>query len=130
MDKTKLKLIQETSGLNELADLIHQNARDKGFHDDQLSRERFMERHLLLTVCEAAEAAEAIREGKMDKRCDKADKMFEMGLPPLTCIEEELADILIRTLDQCRRLGLDPLLMVRAKHAYNTTRPHLHGKKF
>ena len=130
MDKNKLKLIQETSGLNELADLIYQNARDKGFHDDQLSRERFIERALFLTVSEAVEGFEALREGRMDKRCDKADKMFDLGLPPLTCIEEELADILIRTLDQCRRLGLDPLLIVRAKHAYNTTRPHLHGKKF
>ena len=31
--------------LNEIADAVHANAREKGFHDDGLTREQFVERH-------------------------------------------------------------------------------------
>jgi hypothetical protein len=50
-------------------------------------------------------------------------------MAPLTCREEEYADIIIRTLDQCRRLGVDIQRAVEIKHAYNLTRPYKHGKK-
>lgn len=56
--------------------------------------------------------------------------MLALGLPALTCAEEEYADIVIRALDQCRRLGIDIQRAIEAKHAYNRTREYKHGKKF
>jgi NTP pyrophosphatase (non-canonical NTP hydrolase) len=51
------------------------------------------------------------------------------GRRPLTCIEEELADIIIRTLDTAQAFGVDIDRAVTAKMAYNATRPHRHGGK-
>lgn len=116
--------------LNEIADAAHNNAIAKGFHDDGLTDAQFIERHANLLHEEVSELFSAVRTDQWDKPCDKADKMIALGIPPLTCAEEELADIIIRVLDQCRRLRLDPERIVLAKHRYNTTRPHKHGKKF
>lgn len=41
----------------------------------------------------------------------------------------ELADVLIRVFDFCYRHGIDMTTALRLKHAYNATRPHLHGGK-
>lgn len=116
--------------LNEIADAVHANAREKGFHDDGLTNEQFLERHCMLLVGEVAELHEALRKGEASMPCDKAEKMFNAGMPPLTCAEEELADVIIRALDISRRLGINIHGAIQAKHAYNTTRPHMHGKKF
>ncbi len=61
--------------------------------------------------------------------CDKADKMIANGIHPLTCLEEELADILIRTLDTAHAFGIDIDRAVEAKMAYNATRGHRYGGK-
>lgn len=61
--------------------------------------------------------------------CDKAVKMHAMDLPMLTCIEEELADILIRTLDTAHAFGVDIDRAVETKMKYNATRAHRHGGK-
>ena len=116
--------------LNEIADAVHANAREKGFHDDGLTREQFVERHSNLIHNEVSELHEALRAGKLDSLCDKTEKMLALGLPALTCAEEEYADIVIRALDQCRRLGIDIQRAIEAKHAYNRTREYKHGKKF
>lgn len=41
----------------------------------------------------------------------------------------ELADVLIRVFDFCYRHGIDIQQALELKHAYNATRPHLHGGK-
>ena len=114
--------------LNEIADAAHANAKAKGFHDDGLSREQFVVRHCCLLHEEVSELFSSVRSGKIDELCDKTDKMLALGLPALTCAEEEYADIVIRVLDQCRRLGIDIQRAIESKHAYNLTRPHMHGK--
>lgn len=113
--------------IDQIADAVHANARDKGFHDGPDSE--FLPNQLNNLVGEVSELWDAHRSGKLHDYCDKADKMALLGLPPLTCIEEEYADIIIRTLDQCRRLGVDISRAISIKHTFNTTRPHMHGKK-
>lgn len=78
---------------------------------------------------EVSELWEAFRAGKLHEPCDKVEKMRSMGLPALTCAEEELADIIIRALDTSRALGIDIGRAITTKHLYNVSRPHLHGGK-
>jgi NTP pyrophosphatase (non-canonical NTP hydrolase) len=78
---------------------------------------------------EVSEFWEAFRDGTLNEPCDKAHKMEALGLQPLTCAEEEIADALIRTLDTANAFGVDVAKAVAAKIAYNATRPKLHGGK-
>ncbi len=136
MNTTKLPIWSELvklTTINELADAAHENAKSKGFHDGKDAGEtdqEFVIMHSNLLHEEVTELFSAMRTGTFNERCDKADKMDELGLPALTCAEEEYADIVIRVFDQCRRLGIDIEMAIQAKHGYNTTRPHKHGKKF
>lgn len=116
--------------LDQIADAVHANARDKGFHEESQSLDDFVDAQTNNLHDEVSELHEALRNGTLHSPCDKADKMIEAGLEVLTCAEEEYADIIIRALDQCRRLGIDIQRAIEIKHAYNKTRPHLHGKKF
>lgn len=78
---------------------------------------------------EISELWEAYRKNELDKPCDKAPKMRALGLPELTCAEEEIADILIRTLDTAEFWGLDISRAMKAKHLYNASRSFRHGNK-
>lgn len=109
--------------LNDLACMAYTNATAKGFHDGDrvpLPISRIAE-FVANLHGEASELWEAARKGKLGDLCDK-------GIP-LTCAEEELADILIRCLDTAVALGVNIGKAVATKHAYNTTRPHKHGGK-
>lgn len=116
-------------GLKDWAEHVHEIARDKGWHEEAMSRREKMSVYLMNIVGEASEAWEAFRAGNAQKPCDKAEKMRTMGLRPLTCLEEELADIVIRVFDSAEALGIDIEAAVRAKSAYNETRSHRHGGK-
>jgi NTP pyrophosphatase (non-canonical NTP hydrolase) len=78
---------------------------------------------------EVSELWEAFRDGKLNAACNKAEKMTALGLPPMTCAEEELADIVIRCLDTADALGVDLMRAIVAKHVFNTTRSFQHGGK-
>ena len=75
---------------------------------------------------EVSELHEAWRNNKLNDPCDKAEKMAAAGLPPLTCKEEENADIVIRVLDNCRHLGIDIARAIEIKHSFNATRERRH----
>lgn len=118
--------------IDQIADAAHANAISKGFHANLGDRTKdgdFIKDSVCLLHEEVTELFSAYRSGNFNKPCDKADKMIQLGLTPLTCAEEEYADIVIRVLDQCRRLGIDIQKAIEVKHAYNTTRPHMHGGK-
>jgi len=78
---------------------------------------------------ETTELWEAARNGALFSPCDKAPKMEANGLQPLTCAEEEVADIMIRLLDLSHYLGIDLAKAVLNKQLYNASRPHRHGGK-
>lgn len=115
--------------LNEIADAVHRLAWDKGWHKHDENEDAFIERACNNLHDEVSELHESWRNNSLREPCDKAAKMEVVGIVPLTCIEEEMADIIIRVLDNSRKLGVDIQSAVLRKHSYNATREHRHGGK-
>lgn len=105
--------------LNALAIHVYGIAKSKGFHEEPVP---------IAVACanlhgEVSELWEAYRRGLLDKPCDKKTAQT------LTCLEEELADIIIRALDTAEENGVDIGRAVMVKSAYNETRAHMNGGK-
>lgn len=96
------------SAINAFAKEITANAVQKGFWDDNTHPAI----KLMLIVTEVAEACEA----------DRMDDLCNFG--------EELADIIIRTLDLAQHLGINIGQELVDKHLINLQRPRKHGKKY
>lgn len=95
----------DTEQLNKLATDIHELAKAKGWHSFKETNGQFLTRAHNNMHGEISELWESNRAGTLGTLCDKAEKMREAGLEPLTCAEEELADIVIRVLDSVKRMG-------------------------
>lgn len=108
---------------------VYELACEKGWHDEKRPRGEELAIHLMNLHSEVSECWEAYRAGRLDQPCDKAERMREMGLRPLTCLEEELADIVIRVMDDAVALDVDLEAAMEAKHAYNASRSRRHGGK-
>lgn len=126
--------------LNRLRDAVSANAKAKGFKDPPPGIPREVWQSPQLDVIRAAvysanlhgeqsEMWEAARKGKLHAPCDKAQGMIDKGLPSLTCAEEELADIIIRCLDNAAEFNVDIAKAVAVKMAYNSGRAYKHGDK-
>lgn len=115
--------------LSHLAKHLHETAKEKGWYDKEETDDAFLERTCNNLHDEISELHEAWRNGALHDPCDKADKMRAEGLRELTCLQEELADIVIRALDTAVRLNVDIGLAVAIKAAFNQTRPYRHGGK-
>jgi NTP pyrophosphatase (non-canonical NTP hydrolase) len=115
--------------LNSMRDAVHELAREKGWYDDPETDGQFITRAVANLHSEVSELWEAYRGNKLDAPCDKADKMIAAGIDPLTCKEEELADIIIRALDDAARLNVNIARAVCLKHHFNKTRDTRHGGK-
>jgi NTP pyrophosphatase (non-canonical NTP hydrolase) len=121
------------TNISEIANAVHQLAVDKGWHDKwrngEETEDMFIERSCNNLHNEVCELHEAWRNNQLRQPCDKAEKMRELGLPELSCLEEEMADIVIRVLDSCRRLDIDIARAINTKHQFNMSRSTRHGGK-
>ena len=115
--------------IGEIAKEVHALACEKGWHSDDETEDAFIERSCNNFHDEVSELHEAWRNNNLHSLCDKAADMELIGVIPLTCLEEEMADIIIRALDSCRKLGVDIESAIETKHEYNKSRPHRHGGK-
>jgi len=115
--------------INNLADEIYEDAKKKGWYDKEESENQYIERMCNNLHDEVSELHEAWRNGLLRVDCDKTDKMTAMGLPAITSLEEELADIIIRALDNSKRLGVNIERAIEIKLKFNKSRPYRHGNK-
>ena len=92
--------------LNELSQLCHSIAVEKGFWDEK----RNIGEALMLIVTELAEAMEAYRHQDEEN------------------FREELADTFIRLFDLCGGLNVDIEAEIEKKSRKNKDRPYKHGK--
>lgn len=108
--------------INAIADELYANAKNKGFHDGDLDQSDvdLMSKWTANLHGEVSELWEAARKGQLNKQCDKD--------VPLTCAEEEFADIFIRCCDSAKAFGIDLGRAVHIKAQYNASRPYMHGK--
>lgn len=112
--------------LNQIARKCHMQAVKSGFYSFEEDTRHFIARFCSNLHAEISELWEAFRKGQIDEPCDKPVQVHGRAM---TCKEEELADILIRTLDACSHLGIDADACVAAKMEYNESRPFRHGGK-
>ena len=106
--------------LNELAYHIHENAKAKGWWDDE---RKFPEIAALIH----SEVSEALEEWRSGHAPDYIYYYGEAGKPEGVPIE--LADAIIRIMDYAANEGIDLDEAIQVKMAYNKTRPHRHGGK-
>jgi NTP pyrophosphatase (non-canonical NTP hydrolase) len=105
-------------GLDALAAMLHETAREKGFWDGEYSHDKIGNK-LALVHSEVTEVLEAIRKSKGSEQ-----------------VVEEMADVIIRLLDVYAAMrneeqilhSLDEIL--EAKINKNKERPRLHGNLF
>jgi NTP pyrophosphatase (non-canonical NTP hydrolase) len=115
--------------LNQIAEEVHTNAVAKGFYRPGETEDEFIERACNNLHDEVSELHEAWRNNRLHELCDKAQDMEAIGIPPLTCAEEELADVIIRAADNARHLNIDVDYAVERKQLFNKSRPYKHGGK-
>lgn len=105
--------------LDEYASAVHKTAREKGFWPEGNINDIFIAKQCMMIVSEVTETMEAIRKDRGSKE-----------------VVEELADILIRTLDLysgLKRSGYVSESLEESfnnKTKFNQTRPERHGVRF
>ncbi len=121
----------------EVSKAIHQNAVNKGFWEDGWN----LSERLMLIVSEIAEAQEADRRGDSHPQKDRLDYLLQLdpksgefqdsvkfGIK--NSFGDEMADVIIRTLDLCYKMDIPIEQHIALKMKYNETREYKHGKKY
>lgn len=102
--------------ISELVDEAHAMAKQKGWWEEE---RKVLEIHALIHS-EIAEATECVRAAELPYWNGKD------GKPEGELVE--LADAIIRIADWCGMRGWNLEEAIKAKMAYNATRPYKHGK--
>ncbi len=105
----------------DMADAIHENNVEKGFWPE-VKTDRNMGEAIALAHSELSEALEGWRDGN-----PLSEKIGDRGF---TQAEEEFADAIIRLMDTGKGFDLNIAGAIEAKHEYNKSRPHKHGREF
>lgn len=120
------------SAINLLGYFIHEWAKEKGFWEGkQNDNEKIM-----LMVTELSEAVEALRHNNLISpilnTLSSKDIDGKLYYPhgSISCVEEELADCVIRIMDYCAFKNFNLGKAIIEKMKYNETREHKHGKQF
>ena len=102
--------------LSKFIEEVHNNAVDKGFHDEYHSHGDYIS----LMHSELSESLEEFR---------KRNSMiyYDDGKPEGVAVE--LADCVLRIFDWAGMMGVDLEKVLIEKHAYNKTRSYKHGGK-
>ena len=114
MDRTTELRLAQAGHLRALQTEIHSIARSKGFHDT----ERTVGEGCMLIASEVAEAFEEWRR--------KDSKVYPAWKERFG---EELADIVIRVMDEAELRGVDLASAILAKIDKNRERDYMHGGK-
>lgn len=117
-------------GLNNSAQQIYKNNKEKGFWD----KDRNVGELLMLVTSELGEAMDAHQKGRFADwgsfQKDKETWKLSFKTHIKDTFEDEIADAIIRLLDMCGGLGIDIEHHIQAKLTYNKTRERLHGKRY
>ena len=105
-----------TPDINELAEMIHENAKDHGWWDEEISIPEI----IALCHSELSEALEAYRN---------KEPMVWINDGKPDGIAVEMCDCVIRIFDLLSKEDIDIAETILLKHMYNTTRPYKHGGK-
>lgn len=144
--------------LNQLRDEIHANAKEKGFYDNPKEIGTLLmlvvselgealEADRVGSFCDFSEYEKYRKNAFEFKHKQETDVKFMPRSPYLirssediektafdlyikNSFEDELADVIIRTLDICGYLKIDIERSVLAKIKYNKTRDKLHAKRY
>lgn len=121
--------------ISRIAKLVHENAKNKGFWEKEANTGE----KLMLIVSEVSEAMEADRKSeyylpKTDNEHDERlnDEEWNVWFENFVknTFQDEMADAVIRIFDLCESKGIDIEWHIKRKMRYNSTRPHMHGKKY
>ena len=112
---------------NNLATDLYETSAKNGFwHIDEISEFAIVPIKLALIADEVSEALKVHR----DEFTDTLENVNNMTAEQESEFTEELADIIIRTLDLAGGLGLNIGDSIVAKAEKNKTRPFRHGKRY
>lgn len=104
--------------IRDLIDASYSTAKEKGFWDGpDIHTPTKKAEKIALMHSELSEMLEGVRKPGPDHHC-----------PEFTQEEVELADLLIRAADYTGAYNLRLVEAIRAKLAYNRSRPYKHGK--
>lgn len=109
-----------TRAINELAKRIFMVNKRNGFWENPRNDAEV----IALVHSELSEALECLRDGSW------IDPSPKLPGKQVSCLEEELADVLIRVLDYAYAIDLNIGNAIIEKLKYNKTRGYKHGKRF